>query len=66
LNSDTLLHYLQNYGPIILAATLFMASLGLPVPASVIVIAAGAFARQGRFSWDQAAVTFAGVRVYSG
>jgi membrane protein DedA with SNARE-associated domain len=52
LNSDTLLSYLQNYGPIVLAVALFLASMGLPLPASLIVIAAGAFARQGRFSWE--------------
>ena len=54
MNSDTLLQYLQNYGPIVLAAVLFLAGLGVPLPASLIVVAAGAFARQGYFSWPLA------------
>ena len=54
MNSDTLLQHLQTYGPIVLAVVLFLASMGIPFPASIIVIAAGAFARQGRFSWESA------------
>ena len=52
MNSDTLLQHLQTYGPVVLAIVLFLASMGIPFPASIIVIAAGAFARQGRFSWE--------------
>jgi membrane-associated protein len=54
LNSDTLLQYLQQYGPVVLAVVLFLAGMGIPLPAGLIVVAAGAFARQGRFSWETA------------
>lgn len=54
MNSETLLQHLQNSGPVVLAVVLFLASMGIPLPASIIVIAAGAFARQGRFSWEAA------------
>lgn len=44
------LGYLQAYGPIVLAITLLLGGLGVPVPASLLVLAAGAFVRQDRFS----------------
>ncbi|MBC8101162.1 MAG: VTT domain-containing protein [Cytophagales bacterium] len=67
MNSETFLHYLQNYGPIALAAVLFLAGMGIPVPAGLLVIAAGAFARQGRFSWALAfAMTLLGAVLGSG
>lgn len=63
----TLLHYLESHGPIVLAVLLFLASVGVPVPASIIVIAAGAFARQGKFGWALAfALTLAGATLGSG
>lgn len=47
---QTALQQLQEYGPIVLAFALFFAGLGVPVPASILILAAGAWARQGRFS----------------
>lgn len=42
-----LLTALLNYGAVMLGGTLFLAALGLPLPASMVLIAAGAFAQQG-------------------
>lgn len=48
--SDYLLSGLIVYGPPVLALALFIGALGLPVPGTLIVIAAGAFVRQEVFS----------------
>ena len=45
--TEFFLNGLNTYGVLILAAAMFMASGGLPSPAFPLVIAAGAFARQG-------------------
>jgi membrane-associated protein len=45
--NDLLLTYLITYGSPMLAAALLLGALGLPVPGTLIVIAAGAFVRQG-------------------
>lgn len=48
--AHTALHYLHTFGPVVLAAALFLSGLGVPAPASLLVIAAGALAGQGRIS----------------
>jgi membrane protein DedA with SNARE-associated domain len=50
-----LLTALLNYGALMLGITLFLAALGLPLPASVVLIAAGAFAQQGALGAQEAA-----------
>lgn len=47
---EAVLKYLTEYGPIVLALVLFIAGLGIPMPAALLALAAGALARQGRFS----------------
>jgi len=45
--NDLLLTGLLNYGSALLGGTLFLAALGLPLPASMLLLAAGAFSQQG-------------------
>ena len=45
--SDLLLDGMTTYGTVVLGITLLLGALGTPVPTSLIVMAAGAFARQG-------------------
>ena len=45
--SGALLTALINQGQWLLASVLFLAALGLPLPATMLLLAAGAFARQG-------------------
>ena len=52
--SEFLLTQVINYGAPILGAIVFLAALGVPFPATVTVIAAGAFSRQGFLSWPSA------------
>ncbi len=49
--SDFLLTQIINYGAPILGGIVFIGAVGAPFPATVIVIAAGAFSRQGLLSW---------------
>lgn len=49
--SDFLLTQIINYGAPILGGIVFISAMGAPFPATVIVIAAGAFSRQGLLSW---------------
>ena len=49
--SDFLLTQIINYGAPILGAIVLIGAMGAPFPATVIVIAAGAFCRQGLLSW---------------
>lgn len=49
--SDYLLTLIINYGAPVFAILLFLGALGVPVGASVLLIAAGAFAQQGILSW---------------
>src|SRR5512143_1217205 len=53
--SDLLLTLLINYGAPAFGGLLLLGALGLPVGASVLVIAAGAFSQQGLLSWPAAA-----------
>jgi len=49
--SDFLLTLIINYGAPVFAFLLFLGALGVPVGASVLVIAAGAFSQQGILNW---------------
>jgi len=49
--SDFLLTQVINYGSPLFALFLFLGALGLPIGASVLVIAAGAFSQQGILTW---------------
>jgi membrane-associated protein len=49
--SDFLLTQVINYGAPILGAIVFISALGVPFPATIIVIAAGAFSREGFLPW---------------
>ncbi len=56
-----LLTALINHGALALGMTLFLAALGVPLPASMLVVAAGAFAQQGVLGVsDAAAAALAG------
>lgn len=52
--SDFLLTQVINYGTPLIGLILFLGALGLPVGASVVVIAAGAFSQQGVLNWYEA------------
>lgn len=54
--SDFLLTQIINYGSPLFALVLFLGALGLPVGASVMVIAAGAFSQQGILTWYSTAM----------
>src|ERR1051325_3784779 len=54
--SDFLLTQIINYGAPALAVLLFLGALGIPIGASVLVIAAGAFSQQGILDWPLTAV----------
>ncbi len=49
--SDYFLTQVINYGAPLFALTLFLGAVGLPVGASFMVIAVGAFSQQGYFDW---------------
>ncbi|NJC98725.1 MAG: hypothetical protein C3F07_13660 [Anaerolineales bacterium] len=49
--SDFLLTQIINYGAPILGIIVFIGALGAPFPGTFIVIAAGAFAKQGLLTW---------------
>lgn len=49
--SDFLLTQVINYGAPILAGIVFVSALGIPLPATLVVIAAGAFSREGFLPW---------------
>lgn len=52
--TDFFLTAITSYGPLALGVTLFFSSIALPLPNSLLLIAAGAFARQGFFDWQLA------------
>ncbi len=52
--SDYLLTQVINYGVPLLGIIVFIGGLGVPLPCTLIVIAAGAFARQGILPWHTA------------
>ena len=49
--SDFLLTQIINYGAPLFGLILFLAAVGLPLPASLLLIAAGAFSQQGFLDW---------------
>lgn len=49
--SDFLLTQIINYGAPILGLVLFIGALGVPFPGTILVVAVGAFCRQGLLSW---------------
>ncbi len=55
--SGLLLTAMLNHGVAILALTLFFAALGVPLPATVLLMAAGAFVQQGMLPFDTAVAT---------
>lgn len=54
--SDFLLTQVINYGAPLLAIVVFIGGLGAPLPCTLLVIAAGAFARQGILPWHTTAL----------
>lgn len=53
--SDFLLTQVINYGTPLLGVIVFIGGLGVPLPCTLLVIAAGAFAKQGILDWQTAA-----------
>ena len=53
--TDLFLTGMTTYGPLLFGLALLLSPLGLPVPAGLLVLAAGAFARQGFMDWPVAA-----------
>ena len=53
--SDYLLTQVINQGAPLFGLILFIGALGIPVPASVLLIAAGAFSQQGILTWYEVA-----------
>lgn len=49
--SDFLLTQIINYGAPILGVIVFIGAMGAPFPGTLLIIAAGAFARQGLLTW---------------
>jgi membrane protein DedA with SNARE-associated domain len=49
--SDFLLTQVINYGAPILGGIVFVSALGIPLPATLVVIAVGAFSREGFLPW---------------
>jgi len=54
--SDYLLTQIINYGAPLFGLLLFLGALGIPVPASILLIAAGAFSQQGFLDWFSIAI----------
>ena len=62
--TDWLLGLVPTYGPILLMIVSFLGCFALPVPASMMLLAAGGFVAAGDLSlWMTALATFAGVAV---
>jgi membrane protein DedA with SNARE-associated domain len=54
--SDYLLTQVINHGAPLFGLILFLGALGIPLPASILLIAAGAFSQQGFLDWSSTAV----------
>ena len=54
--TDLFLSGMMTYGPLILGLALVLGSAGLPIPTGLLVLAAGAFTRQGLLDWTMAAL----------
>src|SRR5260221_11335426 len=48
---QTMLTFLQNYGYLALLISVFIAAAGVPLPISLVLLAAGAFAALGEFNF---------------
>ena len=55
--SDFLLTQIINYGAPLLGMIVFIGAMGAPFPGTLLVIAAGAFAKQGLLTWYTTGVT---------
>lgn len=55
--SDFLLTQIINYGAPILGVIVFIGAMGAPFPGTLLIIAAGAFARQGLLTWYTTGLT---------
>lgn len=55
--SDFLLTQVINYGAPLLGVVVFIGGLGVPLPCTPLVIAAGAFSREGYLPWHTTALT---------
>lgn len=49
---DFFLNGMTNYGPLVLGLAMLPGAVGLPVPVGVLLMAAGAFVRQGIMDWQ--------------
>lgn len=54
--TDLLLNGMTAYGPAVLGSALLLGGVGVPIPATLLVMAAGALARQGVIDWSLALV----------
>jgi len=54
--SDYLLTQIINHGAPLFGLIMFLGALGIPVPASILLVAAGAFSQQGFLNWSSIAV----------
>ncbi|MGQ0600322.1 MAG: DedA family protein [Anaerolineales bacterium] len=54
--SEFLLTSMQTYGAWVLGAATLISALGMPLPATMLLVAAGAFAQQGLLDWQTAIV----------
>ncbi|MFC1976391.1 hypothetical protein ACFLXQ_08325, partial [Chloroflexota bacterium] len=52
--TDLLLHGMTTYGAAVFGLVLLLGALGVPIPSTLMVLAAGAFARQGAIDWRAA------------
>jgi len=52
--ADLLLNWMTAYGPAVLGSALLLCGVGLPIPGTLLVLAAGALARQGVLEWSVA------------
>jgi membrane-associated protein len=53
---DLLLNAMTAYGPAVLGSALLLGGVGVPIPGTLLVLAAGALARQGVINWNVALV----------
>ena len=54
--TDLFLYGVITYGPLVLSLALLLGALGTPLPGTLLVLAAGAFVRQGVIDWRPALI----------
>ncbi len=54
--TDLFLYGVITYGPLVLGLALLLGALGAPLPGTLLVLAAGAFVRQGVMDWKSALI----------